>query len=414
MFCHACGAKNLAESRFCNMCGVPFAKPTAPEPAVQAPRPSASPLDSTQLGIAGAAETARAIAAAERSASAGRASASATPVGLPVVPLDGAQASAPAPVPAPTPVAAPVASSFPMRDEAPAPSAAPVLSVTSSHSLRDESLRKVGFDPSILNDPSVSLHLASLGIVSKRKTWTILIGGGAALLLLGGIATYFAMRNDEAPQGTAHEGDPFTIGAPTPDVDYVSGSNDPHTPTLPSTRDAGGALPAPTTGSAATLREHGTTGSTTTGTLPPTDPLPITGTTTTTGSTTTGTTETTGSTTTGTTETTGSTTTGTPETPDPALEMEMYSGRVRYLVRRYYSGRAQSCFNDATERNPSLSGQVVLSIHIAADGQVSGAHVRSNTTGDDGLGACLAAQANSWQVGPPPAGETDMSFPFSR
>ena len=94
--------------------------------------------------------------------------------------------------------------------------------------------------------------------------------------------------------------------------------------------------------------------------------------------------------------------------------MEMYAARVRYLVRRYYAARAQRCFDDATARSPSLSGQGNISIHISATGGVTSARVSRNTTGDDGLGACLATQANGWELSPPPAGETDMSFPFSR
>jgi len=100
--------------------------------------------------------------------------------------------------------------------------------------------------------------------------------------------------------------------------------------------------------------------------------------------------------------------------PTEELDAEMYAARVRYLVRRYYAGRAQSCFQAATDRNATVSGQVVIGMHIGADGHVTSARVARNTTGDDALGACLANQAESWELTPPPGGEADLSFPFSR
>jgi TonB family protein len=96
------------------------------------------------------------------------------------------------------------------------------------------------------------------------------------------------------------------------------------------------------------------------------------------------------------------------------IELELYSARVRFLVRRYYAARAQSCFDRATRNDPSLHGTVVIDMTIGADGTVGRSHVARNTTGDEALGGCLASQVRSWRLSPPPGGELTMQMPFSR
>ncbi len=97
------------------------------------------------------------------------------------------------------------------------------------------------------------------------------------------------------------------------------------------------------------------------------------------------------------------------------VELEMYAGRVRFLVQRYYSARAQTCFDHATINNPGLHGAVVIDMTIGSSGEVSAASVARNSTGDAELGGCLARQVGSWRVSPPPSGEPlQMQMPFSR
>jgi outer membrane biosynthesis protein TonB len=95
--------------------------------------------------------------------------------------------------------------------------------------------------------------------------------------------------------------------------------------------------------------------------------------------------------------------------------MDMYAGRVRFLIRRYYAARAQTCFDRATRVNPSLSGSVTIGMTIGPDGAVSAARVARNTTSDDSLGTCLQNEVRQWRLSPPPGGESVMmNLPFSR
>ncbi|HJL05146.1 MAG TPA: AgmX/PglI C-terminal domain-containing protein [Polyangiaceae bacterium LLY-WYZ-15_(1-7)] len=96
------------------------------------------------------------------------------------------------------------------------------------------------------------------------------------------------------------------------------------------------------------------------------------------------------------------------------LELELYGSRVRFVIRRYYAARAQSCFDRATRNQPSLSGTVVIGMTIGADGKVSRTRVARNTTGDDDLGRCLSNNVSTWELPPPPGGSLDMQMPFSR
>lgn len=108
-----------------------------------------------------------------------------------------------------------------------------------------------------------------------------------------------------------------------------------------------------------------------------------------------------------------STDTGTDEGPGE-MELSYYSSQVRYVMRRYYASRAQSCFDRATRNTPTLSGQVVVAMTIGDDGNVSSARATRNSTGDDDLGTCLSRQVESWRFPAPPGGSLQMTIPFSR
>jgi TonB family protein len=264
---------------------------------------------------------------------------------------------------------------------------------------------------------TMSVQLDAIGIRSTKKTWATL--GGIALLVfaLGGVATFFTMRSAHEDTGGAAEEDPFEVGSPqiegADEVDFVSGRRDGQgMPTPPSPTTPSGTTPPSTT-------EMGTTPSTTTPTvatnttMSQTSTNPSTMTTPTTMETTPTTMETTPVTMEEPPTTMETTPTDTP--PEGEMEMEMYASRVRYLVRRYYLPRSQSCFEHATRNNPSLHGQVMVSLTIGATGTVTSSSVARNSTGDTGLGSCLATQVRSWQLTPPPGGEPiTMTLPFSR
>ena len=95
--------------------------------------------------------------------------------------------------------------------------------------------------------------------------------------------------------------------------------------------------------------------------------------------------------------------------------MDLYAGRVRFLISRYYAARAQTCFDRATRSDPSLSGTVTMGMTISATGSVSSARVVRNSTGDANLGVCLQNEMRQWTLSPPPGGESvTMNLPFSR
>lgn len=110
---------------------------------------------------------------------------------------------------------------------------------------------------------------------------------------------------------------------------------------------------------------------------------------------------------------------GETDTPSDApqerdLALEMYSSRVRYAVSRYYTARAQSCFDNITKNQPDLRGTVQVAFKIADSGQVSGARITKNTTQHSGLGTCLVSQVNTWRLPPPPEPDIELQMPFSR
>lgn len=268
---------------------------------------------------------------------------------------------------------------------------------------------------------TMSVQLDAIGIRSTKKTWATL--GGVALLLfaLGGVVTFFSMGGAHEETGGAAADDPFELGSPeiqnADDVDFVSGGREGRS----GAPDASTTAPSTPTGT--TPPTPSTTTPTPTGTTTPSTAMSSSGTSPTTMETTSPTAmETTPSTMATTMETAPTDTTMEATPPDPGevppdsdMELEMYTSRVRYLVRRYYLARSQSCFEHATRNNPSLHGQVVISLTIGASGTVTASSVARNSTGDTSLGSCLATQVRSWQLTPPPGGEPiSMTLPFSR
>ena len=76
------------------------------------------------------------------------------------------------------------------------------------------------------------------------------------------------------------------------------------------------------------------------------------------------------------------------------IETDLYAGRVRYVISRYYASRAQGCFDRATRNNASVRGTVVVGFTIGSGGQITRSSVGRNTTGNDTLGHCLANQGS--------------------
>src|SRR5690606_17433696 len=62
-----------------------------------------------------------------------------------------------------------------------------------------------------------------------------------------------------------------------------------------------------------------------------------------------------------------------PKDAEAEMELELYAGRVRFAVSRYYAGATRACFEQATQTNATLSGTVVVATKVGADGQVKSA-----------------------------------------
>lgn len=351
MFCQACGADNSEDARFCNMCGAPIAAAGSPGGPVAEP---------TALGIGGEGST-------------------------------------------------------------------PPPAIASDAGAREgEPTRK---DPVPESTSMMNVSLEDLGVRSNSQAALLIVGVVALLMAVGGAFTYYGTRSEEpAPEtGHAEASDPFVIGAPIPEglgapLPAPSGEL-PESPEAPAAE-----VDAPPATSDAPARPDGRPRTA------PRRPDRVAG---------------------------AATATATPEAPETAepaapesadapvtaeasapaaeadasdtaaaaaareiptdapeerdVELEMYAGRVRFLVQRYYAARAQTCFDHATMNDPGLHGAVVIDMTIAPSGEVSRARVARNSTGDAELGQCLARQVDSWRLSPPPGGEqAQMQMPFSR
>lgn len=370
MYCQSCGAKNSDEAKFCNQCGTRIAA------AGEAGGPLAADAASTQPG------------------------ASST--------LEGGAGAPPSPAPAAMP-----------RPNAYHPD--------------------TGFGgPSMM-----SVSLASIGVQSTKKVWLGIALIALTLVGLGWLGAWLARGEPEVvvEAGHAQPDDPFVIGAPLPEgapppeVDIVSGSEgapgSPSGGSSASMGSAGGQGPSPAveppprpTSMVPSMRAGSTSMRSSTmtgGGAAPVEPATMAGGTSTMG---TGGDPSGGSSSGGDSSSGGSSSDGsssgssaTPPTDAPEerdLELDLYSSRVRYVIRRYYANRAQACFDRATRNAPTVSGTVVVSMTIGADGSVSRARTTRNTTGDESLGQCLQAQVSTWRLPPPPGGSLDMQMPFSR
>lgn len=382
MYCQSCGAENTEGARFCNMCGTSLAK---------------------------AGETGGLLT---------------NPDMAPEMPAEMAAGMAESTVPDSAPVGGP-------RND---PGRTMVGGAGASGT---ESRNGYNADLSSTGGSMMGVSLAGIGVKSSKKTWTMILLGAFALLGAGALASWLAMGGSGAADGHAEADDPFVIGSPLPsdgDVDSITGMAGVAT-------SAGGmgtaSMGTTSTGTASMRTASMTTASMTTASMttasmtstntPMTTAMTSTNTPMTTAMTTTSTntqmtttptemtTTPTEMTTTMSTTSMTSTMNGDIEVPEERdIEMELYSTRVRFLIRRYYASRAQSCFDRATRNNPSVSGTVVIGMTIGADGNVSNTRVARNTTGNEALGNCLSAQVSSWRLSAPPGGSLQMQIPFSR
>jgi len=75
---------------------------------------------------------------------------------------------------------------------------------------------------------------------------------------------------------------------------------------------------------------------------------------------------------------------------------------INAVVQRHRA-EIRACYDSALQRNPKLSGKVVMSFSIKPDGIVSTVGVKESTIGDTGLEGCIASRIKSWTFPKPEA-----------
>ena len=379
MFCQSCGARNTDDAKFCNQCGSKIARvgeaggplPASTVPQQQPPAAAAQPQAKARNHPG---ETA-------------------VGVGMP------AAASAPDPTAG--------------------------LSGVKPNAYHPDT----GFG----GQSMLGVSLAGIGVRSSKRTWATILFIAVALVALGAFGMWLARGEPEvvAEAGHAEPNDPFVIGTPLPEgddgPDFVSGSDsDPLSGVTMSAMSSNGTMSSATSNASSAMESAsametsspmGTTSAMETtsamGTSTNTSSMTTAMETSMTATMETATMETTTMETT-TINTNGSNDVGEEIPEDRDLEMELYSSRVRFVIRRYYAARAQACFDRATRNQPTISGTVVVNMSINAEGAVTRSSIARNTTGDSSLGNCLENQVSTWRLPPPPGGGLDMQMPFSR
>jgi len=89
-----------------------------------------------------------------------------------------------------------------------------------------------------------------------------------------------------------------------------------------------------------------------------------------------------------------------------------YQVNARAAVQREYLGQVQSCFQQAAQVDPSVSGSITIGFVTADDGRVLGSRVVGDTTGRE-VGACVSAAARSWRLPPPPRNALELQMSFA-
>jgi hypothetical protein len=81
-------------------------------------------------------------------------------------------------------------------------------------------------------------------------------------------------------------------------------------------------------------------------------------------------------------------------------------------VIQKYSAGIQYCYGNELKREPSLRGKLVISLVVAASGEVDEAHVVVNTLGSSRLADCALGQIREWRFPVIRGGATAFQAPF--
>jgi TonB family protein len=81
------------------------------------------------------------------------------------------------------------------------------------------------------------------------------------------------------------------------------------------------------------------------------------------------------------------------------------------VVRRYAPG-IQFCYDNELKRNPSLRGKIVVSLVVAASGEVLEAAIVADSLGAPAMRECVLAQLRAWKFPAIPEGTVAFNTPF--
>jgi TonB family protein len=98
--------------------------------------------------------------------------------------------------------------------------------------------------------------------------------------------------------------------------------------------------------------------------------------------------------------------------PAGAEGAQIEEDNVRFVVQHHLP-QVQSCYERALKQDPRLEGVIELQFTLGPDGSATSAHAVANSTGSDGLAACLAHLVESWQFPRPADGPLDFVYPFA-
>lgn len=90
---------------------------------------------------------------------------------------------------------------------------------------------------------------------------------------------------------------------------------------------------------------------------------------------------------------------------------KMDKGSVASVIKKRKSA-IRKCYETALRTNSKVAGKVVVQFTIGPRGRVTSSKVKSNSTGDSGVGSCIAGRLKGWRFPKPDKGSVTFSYPF--
>ena len=90
---------------------------------------------------------------------------------------------------------------------------------------------------------------------------------------------------------------------------------------------------------------------------------------------------------------------------------KMDKGSVASVIKKRKSA-IRKCYESALRTNSKVAGKVIVQFTVGPRGRVTKSSVSSNSTGDDGVGKCIAKRLKGWRFPKPENGSVTFSYPF--